>query len=84
MSEDLNKRIEELAEAIIDQVNRDAAHENAPVMLTTFVLLVEGNGVDPNGERVTRGQRTYEGSYSQVKGLLVDTLDDLRSQERWR
>lgn len=78
---DLDQRLHELAEAVIDEVNRDAETPDAPVMLTSYVLIVEGNGWTPDGERVTRGFRDYRGSLSQTKGLLLDTLDDLRTQD---
>lgn len=78
---DLDTRIRNLVEAIVDEVNRDAETPDAPVMLSSYVLVVEGNGWTPDGNRITRGYHDYSGSLSQVKGLLIDTLDDLRTQD---
>lgn len=82
MSEhDLDEKIKALAEAVIDEVNRDPETTDAPVMLSAYVLIVEGNGWTSDGERITRGYRDYSGSLTQTKGLLLDSLDDLRAQD---
>lgn len=81
MTGELDEKVRALAEAIIDDCNRDATTVDAPVMLSSFVLLVEGNGWTTGGDRITREYRTYHGSLSQAKGLLIDTLDDLRTQD---
>lgn len=78
---DLSQRLRQLAEDTIDQLNADALDGGAPVMLTSYVLVVEGNGWDTDGNPVSRGADVSMGSISQVKGLLVDTLDNLRREE---
>lgn len=78
---DLDERLRKLAEDTIDRLNADALDGAAPVMLTSYVLIVEGNGWNADGDPVTRGVDVSHGSVSQVKGLLVDTLDGMRIQE---
>lgn len=81
--QELDDRLKKLAEDTIDALNRDALDEDpAPAMLTSYVLIVEGNGYKADGNPITRGVIVSHGSVSQVKGLLVDTLDDIRNQER--
>ena len=80
---DLDDRLKKLAEDTIDRLNADALDgDGAPVMLTSYVLIVEGNGWDTDGHPVSRGIRVSQGSSSQVKGLLVDELDQMRAEER--
>lgn len=81
--QELDDRLKKLAEDTIDALNRDALDDDpAPAMLTSYVLIVEGNGYKTDGNPITRGVIVSHGSVSQVKGLLVDTLDDIRNQER--
>lgn len=79
---DLSERLEQLAEHTIDRLNRDAPDQSSPVILTSYVLIVEGNGYTPDGDPVTRSVSVPHGSSSQIKGLLVETLDDIRAQDR--
>lgn len=82
-NDELDNRLHKLAEDTVDALNRDALDdEAAPAMLTSYVLVVEGNGYKANGVPITRSIIVSHGSVTQVKGLLVDTLDDIRNQER--
>lgn len=77
----LEHLLQELAEQIMDRLNADAPEETAaaPAMLTSYVLVLEGNGWTPEGEPISRSTAMSLGSSSQVKGLLVEALDDLRA-----
>lgn len=78
-NQDLADRLQQLAEDTVDRLNADARDAvGTPAVLTSYVLIVEGNGLDDDGQPVTRGMVASQGSSSQVKGLLADTLDDLR------
>lgn len=77
----IDDRLQELAEAWIDELNTEHAHADGTVMLTSFVLLVEGNGYTPDGVPLTRVARSPHGSPSQVKGLLLDALDHYRRED---
>lgn len=80
-NQDLDDRLKKLAEDTIDRLNADALDSGgAPVMLTSYVLIIEGNGWDSEGYPVSRGITASQGSSSQVKGLLVDELDHLRQE----
>jgi hypothetical protein len=80
-NQDLDDRLKKLAEDTIDRLNADALDpDGSPAMLTSYVLIVEGNGWDKAGEPVTRGIMVSHGSTSQIKGLLVDELDNLRQE----
>ena len=70
-----------LDRANIDRLNADALDgDGAPVMLTSYVLIIEGNGWDSEGYPVSRGTTASQGSSSQIKGLLVEELDNLRQE----
>lgn len=79
-NEDLDQRLKVLAEDTVDRLNTDAPDPAGPVMLTSYVLIVEGNGWREDGTPVSRSVTVSHGSVSQVKGLLVDALDDIRGQ----
>jgi hypothetical protein len=81
-NKDLDDRLKKLAEDTIDRLNADALDTGAPVMLTSYVFIVEGNGWDDHGDPVSRGVTVSQGSSSQVKGLLVDSLDYERDREK--
>lgn len=80
-NQDLDDRLKKLAEDTIDRLNADALDpDGSPAMLTSYVLIVEGNGWDAAGDPITRSISVSHGSTSQVKGLLVDELDHLRQE----
>lgn len=78
-NKDLDDRLKKLAEDTVDRLNADS-DGGAPAMLTSYVLIVEGNGWDENDNPVSRSVTVTQGSPSQVKGLLVDALDYERAR----
>ena len=81
-NQDLDDRLKQLAEDTVDRLNADAIEGGgAPAMLTSYVLIVEGNGWDENNDPISRSTTVTLGSPSQVKGLLIDALDYERGRQ---
>lgn len=79
-NQDLDDRLKKLAEDTIDRLNRDALDsDGSPAMLTSYILIVEGNGWDQAGNPITRGLTASQGSRSQLVGLLDVELHELRN-----
>lgn len=77
-NKDLDDRLKQLAEDTIDRLNADDP-DPGRAMLTSYILIVEGNGIDSNGDPLSRNVSVASGSTSQIKGLLVDELDAMRA-----
>lgn len=78
---ELEHLLQEFAEKVMDHLNTEAETADAPAMLTSYVFTLEGNGWTADGEPISRSTMMSLGSSSQVKGLLVETLDDLRNMD---